>query len=546
MRRRVLVASLATLISLVAPTAARAQSVKGVVVDDSSKLAIEGVLIALVDSRGEEQPRTVRSDSSGSFILHASRPGTYRVRATRIGYRPVHSDPVPLPIGQLAVVRLRMVSLAQQLIAVRVIERRPMNAAELMSTTGFDLRESKGLGTFLSGEALASLGHASVRDIMLTHLQPTAHVLNDPVLGEVLRIRQGRTDCAPEIYLDGQLLATIADQPAILDGSNLTTEMDSLRFRMSVESDQSRTAASQIYAMSVLTNLRAVDLHGIEVYRGNQLPPPSLGAWFGSTKASVRPCGTIAVWTKNGGGRPVVTARSRTVDALQVISGTVLDLDSQRPVPGVRLTLLNDARETVTEPVISDERGEFVIRTNRAGALRLRAGSIGFTESTSPAFPVAADELVFVRMFVSATQAVLAPLGVTARVLPRTFGISELGGFTYRRERGLHGVFFRPEEIRASGARSLAELVKGVAGVQVTGTASGDAIEIVPAEDLPRCRPTYYVDGAPVATDPDATVRSLPLDRLVGVEVYARPGTVPLIFADASENCGLIALWTRR
>src|SRR5688500_18338098 len=200
MRGHIILASLVSLFAF-AP-AARAQSVKGVVVDDSTKLAIDGVLIALVDGRGEEQPRSVRSDSAGNFTLRASRPGTYRVRATRIGYRPVNSDPVSLTIGQLAVVRLRMTTIAQQLIPVRVVERRQLNAAELMSTMGFDLRESKGLGKFFSGEALASMGHASVRDILATQLQPTAFVYDDPIFGEVLRIQQGSNMCPPEVYLD--------------------------------------------------------------------------------------------------------------------------------------------------------------------------------------------------------------------------------------------------------------------------------------------------------------------------------------------------------
>src|SRR5688572_25174738 len=286
MRRRALLGSLVLLASAVAAPL-YAQSVKGVIVDDSTQAAIEGVLVALIDGDGRELPRTVRSESGGGFIVQAHRQGSYRVRATRIGYRPVTSDPVSLNIGQLAVVRLRMVTIAQQLIAVRVVERRAMTAAELMSTTGFDLRESKGLGTFLGKERLAAMGHDGVQDILATQFQPTLYVRDDAVLGQVIRIRQGRSECAPEIYLDGQLLSTSPDPMAIIDSSAIVTEMDTLRLRMSVEAEQSRVSASQIYAMSVLANLRAVDLHGIEMYRANQTLPPSLGAWFGSTKRAI-------------------------------------------------------------------------------------------------------------------------------------------------------------------------------------------------------------------------------------------------------------------
>jgi hypothetical protein len=544
MRRRILLGSLVSLVVAVAAPL-RAQSVKGVIVDDSTQIAIEGVLVALIGSDGRELPRSVRSDSGGGFIVHAHRPGAYRVRATRIGFRPVTSDPVSLNIGQVAIVRLRMVTIAQQLIAVRVVERRPMTAAELMSTTGFDLRESKGLGTFISKERLAAMGHDGVRDILATQLQPTLYVRDDPVLGQVLRMRQGRAECAPEIYLDGRLLATAPERMAIIDSTQLLTAMDTLRYRMRVEAEETRVASSQIYALSVLANLRAVDLHGIEVYKNNQILPPSLGAWFGSTRGILRPCGTLAIWTKNGGGRPIVAARSRKVDGLQVISGRVVNYDTNEPVPGVEVTLLNDARDPIGQPVRSDERGEFAIRTTRVGMLRIRAGSIGYTQSTSPAFELSTDELVFVRYFVSSREALLAPLGIRARVLPTTFTITDRGGFTYRRERAGGGVFYRAEEIAASGARSLGELVRRIPGIQVDGAAPADAITFLPAEDLPRCRPVFYIDGHPAAGDIQETVRAIPPSRMFGVEVYAQPADVPPGFTAANENCGLIAIWTK-
>ena len=536
---------LAWLLSVLAAVPAAAQSVKGVVIDDSSKLAIEGVLITLMDGSGREQPRSVRSDSSGAFIIHASRPGSYRVRAARIGYRPVTSEPVSFAIGQLAIVRLRMGTIAQQLIPVRIVERRRLNAAELMSTTGFDLRESKGLGHFVSSERLAAMGHDGVRDILGTQLQPTLFVRDDPVLGEVLRIRQGRNECAPEIFLDGRLLATAPDPMAIIDSSNVTTAMDSMRLRMTVESEKSRVAASQTYAMSVLANLRAVDLHGVEVYRANELPPPSLGGWFGTTRSSVRPCGTVAVWTKDGGGRPVLEGRTRRADALQVISGTTIDFDTNRPLRGVTITLLNDARDRVGHPVRSDEHGEFRIRTDRIGPVRLHVGSVGYNAATTAAFAIAADELVFVRVFVSGTQPVLAPFGIAARVQAQTFGVSSRGGFTYRRERATGGTFFTADDIRRRGARTVADLVRALPGVRTTGPAATDSITFLPADDLPRCRPAYYIDGAPVTSDVEARVSSLAMERVFGIEVYVRGSDAPLTFADIALDCGLIAIWMK-
>ena len=220
----------------------------------------------------------------------------------------------------------------------------------------------------------------------------------------------------------------------------------------------------------------------------------------------------------------------------------MVNVDTNEPVVDVTVTLLSDARDPIGQPVRSNARGEFTFRTTRAGVLRLRAGSIGYTESTTPAFPLSTDELVFVQLFVSAKEALLAPLGVRARVLPTTFGLTDRGGFTYRRARADRGTFFGADEIIASRARTLAELVGRVPGIRALGLAA-DSIMVLPDDDLPQCRPVYYRNGVIVTGDVDAVIRSLPLDSLLGVEVYARPSDIPPIFTGAVENCGLIALW---
>ena len=536
---------LAILIAVAAVTSLEAQTVRGVVVDDSTKLPIEGVTVALLDGEGHAIAGGTRSDSSGNFTIHAARPGTYMVRAARIGYRPLTSEPVKLGIGQLAVMRLRMTTLAQQLVPVRITERRALTAAELMSATGFDLRESKGLGKFLSGSRLAAMGHDDAKSIIGSQFQPTVYVSPDPVLGDVIRMRQGLRECAPEIYLDGRLISTVPDSVIEWDASNLTTLLDSIRFQARVETEDQRISFSQGYALSVLANLRAVDLHGIEVYNANQVLPASLGGWFGVTKGVLRPCGTLAVWTKGGLGLPLASARNRRVSGVQVITGNVVSYDNGLPVAGVPITLLTDARDVVGPTVRADERGEFTIRTNRAGTLRLHVGSVGYTPSTTAAFPLARDELVAVKVFVSPTQAVMAPLGVVARVMPKSIGATSLAGFTYRRERKIAGAFFRRDDIARLGARRVADLVRPLAGVRIEGIAPADTITFLQADDLPRCRPLYFVDGKLVTGDARAAAEAITMDRVFGVEVYVNAADVPAVYADLAGDCGVIAMWTK-
>jgi hypothetical protein len=534
MRLRPLVVST---LGLLVAAALRAQTIRGNVVDETSKLPLFGVAITLLDDGGAETQAGTRSDSFGNFIVHASRAGTWRVKAMRIGYAPITSDPVTFALGGLAVVRLRMTTVAQQLVPVQIIEQRLLNASELMSSAGFDLRRSRGLGRFMDSERLEERGQDGLREILGTDFQPTLYVMNDPVIGDVIRMRQGSSICAPEIYLDGRLLATAPEPGAIVDGAAPITALDSMRAQARGESEQMRLAGGQIAAISLLSSLRADGIHGIEVYRANEVPPPSLGAWFGITKASIRPCGTLAVWTKRG-AQSLSGSRLRPPGdggrAIQVISGTLLDFDTGNPVAGRSVTLLAENKEATGVTVVTDERGDFTLRTTRAGELRLSTGGTPYKTSTTPAFRIGVDELVFVKLFVSARAPVTAPLGVAARLLPQQVGLTTLAGFTYRRERALGGEFFRMSDIERVGARSLPDLLRGVDGVVIDDRGS-----VSMRRESGTCAPNYFVDGVRTV-NPSVSVTSL-----FGVEVYAKESEIPPVFADA-KGCGAIVIWTRK
>jgi hypothetical protein len=295
-----------------------------------------------------------------------------------------------------------------------------------------------------------------------------------------------------------------------------------MRAQMRIDSERLRLGASQMYALQVLSSLTTDALHGVEVYRANETPPTSLGAWFGMTKASISPCGSVAIWTKVG-ARSVVAARNpiSSKRAMQVISGTLLDYDTGKPLAGRSVSLLSEAREEIGAPQITDEHGEFIFRTARLGELRLTSGGEGFLTSTTPTFRIAANEFVVVKLFVSGRQGVLAPLGIAARVLPQQIGLTSVAGFTYRRERAQAGRFFRAEDIERAGARSIVDLMRSV--------------------EMPAgCTPTYYLDGARLSNRPEVAIGTI-----FGVEIYSRDADVPELFAD-SGACALVVIWTKR
>lgn len=69
---------------LAVPAGAAAQTVTGAVVEAGSAAPLPGVLVSLLDDRGE-RVRAVLSDTAGRFTLEVGRFGRYRLRAERIG-----------------------------------------------------------------------------------------------------------------------------------------------------------------------------------------------------------------------------------------------------------------------------------------------------------------------------------------------------------------------------------------------------------------------------------------------------------------------------
>lgn len=481
-----------------------AQTVRGTIVDETRRLPVGEALVTLLGANDAEI-RNVRSDSLGRFVIQAGAQGTYRVRATRIGYRPLTSDAVSLGPATLAVLQLRMTTLAQQLVPIRVVERRKLTLTELMSVSGFDLRRStsKGIGKFLDAEQLAGYNLLSAGEVLRQYLFPNVmigDVGDGPFLWMNKRYRRaGSTErrCFPVIYLDGS----------------------QLRGRES--------------AFSLLEGYSAGDLYGIEVYREGEVPPPSLGGELADS------C-VVAVWTKNGINRRGNAPKGPGLSGIQVLRGTTVDFDSGKPLANVPVRLLNEANEELLSPIKSDSVGEFTIRTNRIGPLRLEIGDIGNDSHPTPVFRLEPEELVIVKLFASAKTPVMAPLGIQRRLLPSSFAVTDLATFAYRRERGIAGTFFGPDDVRRAG--SIAGLLHGVDGVVASDTIFMRSTLV--ASRAP-CRPATFLNGAYQSTGFEDAVKTFPLNSLFGIEVYTRPSDVPHVHADVAPGCGMIGIWTR-
>jgi hypothetical protein len=96
-----------------------AQTVQGQLIDASTGAPIAGVLVRLLTEAGDEAGGYLTNEA-GRFTLQAPDPGVYTLRAERIGYETVTSDPFTLERAQRFGIRLETAQTAIQLEELRV------------------------------------------------------------------------------------------------------------------------------------------------------------------------------------------------------------------------------------------------------------------------------------------------------------------------------------------------------------------------------------------------------------------------------------------
>src|SRR3954464_12859617 len=112
---------------------------------------------------------------------------------------------------------------------------------------------------------------------------------------------------------------------------------------------------------------------------------------------------------------PLLAARAGS----QTIRGVVVDRGNV-PVPGVVVQLLDSASSIATR-ALSNDRGEFVVTTSRAGTYRLRTLRIGYRPTTSDALVLRSGEAATQRVTLSNILIALDTVRVNDRSACRAF-----------------------------------------------------------------------------------------------------------------------------
>ncbi len=89
---------------LLLPLPLQGQVVRGQLLSGENGLPLEGAMVVLVGPSGEVG--TVLTNAAGRFLIPAPEPGTYTIRADRIGHASTTSDPLPLSTGDTVDVRM--------------------------------------------------------------------------------------------------------------------------------------------------------------------------------------------------------------------------------------------------------------------------------------------------------------------------------------------------------------------------------------------------------------------------------------------------------
>lgn len=212
------------------------------------------------------------------------------------------------------------------------------------------------------------------------------------------------------------------------------------------------------------------------------------------------------------------------------IRGRVTTLESERPLEGVRVSVVD-----TDLAVLTDADGRFLLRLVPAGERHLR---VLFPGAFPARLPVEVRGGRDLRLELSVGLEVV-PLP-TLRVSVEGIPAGKLAGFHRRMERGF-GRFITRAEIERRRPRATSDLLRTVPGVRV----GSDATPGTPAVEIPRgprdCPVTYFLDGLRV---PGFHVDQVTPEEIDGIEIYRGPSQVPPVFR-RKFTCAAVAVWTR-
>ncbi len=255
MRASVLVAIAMGSVAL-SNASARAQVIRGSVIDATTKRGIADVDVTLSDS-ARARERRISTDSAGNFRFVLEGSGAYTLRAQRLGYTTTSAEGVQVDRTEEIELQLKMGVEAIPIDPLIIIARRPERLGRLAEFYDrVEMMGKLGTGRFITRAEIESRNPHLTTDLlrMVPGLRVSAQSRS------VVVTRQGG-GCVPAIFVDGMFVNR--------DG---------------------RTSINDFVMPQMI--------EGVEIYRGPSEVPPQFQDRSG--------CGAIVIWTRRGttSGKP--------------------------------------------------------------------------------------------------------------------------------------------------------------------------------------------------------------------------------------------------
>ena len=191
-----------------------------------------------------------QSGDDGHFELGGIPAGPIEVIVRRLGFAPA-KIPLQMDLGELKDIRVLLAPVATPIDSVAVVAEAP---AVEKAFGGFEMRKSRGFGTFITREQIVKKNPRLTTDLFRT--VNGVKLLRENGTPTVVSTRLGTMAYCPVRYF--------------LDGASLP-----------------------LYGQSIDTMVQPADIGAIEIYPGGATVPPQ----FGGRESA---CGVVAIWTRQG------------------------------------------------------------------------------------------------------------------------------------------------------------------------------------------------------------------------------------------------------
>lgn len=205
----------------------------------------------------------------------------------------------------------------------------------------------------------------------------------------------------------------------------------------------------------------------------------------------------------------------------------VIDDETGEPIGGAFVRIKGRSPDQLT-----DEKGRLTLANLKPGKLTLEIGAIGYEARKEPVI-IPDGPPAELRIGLSFTGEKLPDIVVEARqekLYPRYSDF-------HRRLKNGAGFYITWREIHSRGYTRLADILRGVRGVQVT-CQPADCLILMSRSSS--CPPAIWVDGRLS----DFYGGNTPIGDIYGMEVYRGPSELPAEFT-TNGMCGAIVLWTK-